>query len=176
MGASTNPLTQREHMVLQQIAAGKSTKEIAHTLGIAFKTAACHRYRVGMKLGAANAADLVSRAARMRLIDILPRQANDDALWARAEAALENSRRTRQQLAEELSLQHRLARKNVLARADLCIALNQTKTNLLKLMAALGIKPSVEARFMADRGVTGSSVGMPAAAPRNFSGSSTAAQ
>src|SRR5437899_550733 len=125
MCSSTNPLTQREHVVLQHIAEGKSTKEIAHTLGIAFKTAACHRYRVALKLGAANAADLVSRAARMRLIDLSPRHANEAGLWSRAEAALERSQRCRRQLAAGLETQQKLARECALARKDLRMAVTQ---------------------------------------------------
>jgi DNA-binding CsgD family transcriptional regulator len=55
-------LTPRERQVLQLIAAGRSTKDLAKDLGIAFKTAACHRQRVLDKCGAVNTADLVVRA------------------------------------------------------------------------------------------------------------------
>jgi DNA-binding CsgD family transcriptional regulator len=57
-------LTQREHEVLGLIIEGHSTKQIAANLGIAFKTAACHRYRIMGKVGALNAADLVRRSIR----------------------------------------------------------------------------------------------------------------
>jgi DNA-binding CsgD family transcriptional regulator len=53
--------TQREDEVLQLIVSGRSTKQIAVDLGISFKTAACHRYRVMRKSGASNAADLVRK-------------------------------------------------------------------------------------------------------------------
>jgi DNA-binding CsgD family transcriptional regulator len=44
--SSLRDLTPRENEVLRLIALGHSTKEIAHLLGMTFKTAACHRYRV----------------------------------------------------------------------------------------------------------------------------------
>src|ERR1044072_6754133 len=43
-------LTNREIEVLKLIATGMSTKDIAGALGIAFKTAACHRSRIMAKL------------------------------------------------------------------------------------------------------------------------------
>jgi DNA-binding CsgD family transcriptional regulator len=57
-------LTPREREVLELIAAGRTTKELAAVLGITFKTAACHRQRVLAKCGAANTADLVFRAVQ----------------------------------------------------------------------------------------------------------------
>ena len=51
-GASTlSTLTRRELEVLQAIVEGQTTKQIADRLGIAFKTAACHRHRIMLKLG-----------------------------------------------------------------------------------------------------------------------------
>jgi DNA-binding NarL/FixJ family response regulator len=61
--------TARELEVLTLIASGKSTKETAHLLGIAFKTAASHRSRVMAKLNANNTADLTRAAIRMGLIE-----------------------------------------------------------------------------------------------------------
>jgi DNA-binding NarL/FixJ family response regulator len=66
--AATEPLTPRERQVLTLIAGGKKTKTLAHELGIAFKTAACHRTRIMSKLYAQNAADLTRAAIRMGLI------------------------------------------------------------------------------------------------------------
>ena len=63
-------LTPREREVLQLIATGRSTKALAADLGIAFKTAACHRATILAKLGAANTADLICRTLRMELIDV----------------------------------------------------------------------------------------------------------
>jgi DNA-binding NarL/FixJ family response regulator len=47
-------LTERELQVLKLMADGLSTNGIARALGIAFKTAACHRYRILDKLGVDN--------------------------------------------------------------------------------------------------------------------------
>jgi DNA-binding NarL/FixJ family response regulator len=61
-------LTNREVEVLRYIALGHSTKEIAYRLGISFKTAACHRYRVMDKLDIHDTANLVRYAIREGLI------------------------------------------------------------------------------------------------------------
>jgi DNA-binding CsgD family transcriptional regulator len=61
-------LTNREVEVLRSIAIGHSTKEIAYRLGISFKTAACHRYRVMEKLDIHDTANLVRYAIREGLI------------------------------------------------------------------------------------------------------------
>ena len=63
-------ITPREREVLALIASGKSSKQVAHQLGISFKTAACHRYRIQTKLEAGNTADLTRAALRMGLIDL----------------------------------------------------------------------------------------------------------
>jgi DNA-binding NarL/FixJ family response regulator len=65
----TDHLTPRERQVLALIARGKKTKVVAFDLGIAFKTAACHRTRIMSKLYAQNAADLTRAAIRMGLIE-----------------------------------------------------------------------------------------------------------
>lgn len=62
-------LTPREFEVLALIANGKSSKEIAATLGIAFKTVVCHRGRILSKLSFHNAADLTRYAVRIGLIN-----------------------------------------------------------------------------------------------------------
>jgi DNA-binding NarL/FixJ family response regulator len=49
--ALRDQLTQREIEVLKLMAEGLTTNRIARSLGIAFKTAACHRYRILDKLG-----------------------------------------------------------------------------------------------------------------------------
>ena len=61
-------LTNREVEVLRCIAQGHSTKEIAYRMGISFKTAACHRYRVMEKLDIHETANLVRYAIRQGLI------------------------------------------------------------------------------------------------------------
>jgi DNA-binding CsgD family transcriptional regulator len=61
-------LTVRELEVLQSIASGYSTKETAHRLGMSFKTAACHRYRLMEKLAIHDTASLVRYAIREGLV------------------------------------------------------------------------------------------------------------
>jgi DNA-binding CsgD family transcriptional regulator len=60
-------LTNRELDVLKGIAEGYSTKQVAGLLGITFKTAACHRYRVMEKLDLHDTASLVRYAIRIGL-------------------------------------------------------------------------------------------------------------
>lgn len=69
-GASPPVLTPRERQVLALIAQGKTSKEIAAELGMAFRTAVCHRYRVQTKLNAHNTADLTRAALRMGLVEL----------------------------------------------------------------------------------------------------------
>jgi two-component system response regulator NreC len=59
-----NPLTLRERQVLQLIAEGKSTKDIASLLGISVKTAESHRTRLMQKLDIHEKASLVLYAVR----------------------------------------------------------------------------------------------------------------
>ncbi len=61
-------LTRREVEVLRLIAEGKSSKEIAVALGMAFRTAVCHRYRIFQKLKVHETASVVRLAVRAGLI------------------------------------------------------------------------------------------------------------
>lgn len=62
-----DPLTSREHQVLQLIAEGKTTKEVALLLGVSFKTAESHRARIMSKLDVHGTAGLVRYAIRQGL-------------------------------------------------------------------------------------------------------------
>jgi PAS domain S-box-containing protein len=62
-------LTERERQVLVLIAAGKSTKEAALTLGISYKTADSHRSRILEKLGVHETASMVRYAIRAGLVE-----------------------------------------------------------------------------------------------------------
>src|SRR5262245_52341976 len=62
-------LTSREIEVLKLIATGLSTKDIAASLDIAFKTAACHRARVMAKLTIHDIANLTRYAIRNGYVD-----------------------------------------------------------------------------------------------------------
>jgi DNA-binding NarL/FixJ family response regulator len=62
-------LTPRERQVLQLIAEGKTTKEIATILGVSVKTSESHRARVMHKLGIRTPAGLVRYAIREGLVN-----------------------------------------------------------------------------------------------------------
>jgi len=63
-----DPLTPRERQVLQLIAEGKATKEIAQLLGISAKTAESHRTRLMQKLDIHETASLVRYAIRRGMV------------------------------------------------------------------------------------------------------------
>jgi two-component system, NarL family, response regulator NreC len=63
-----NPLTPRERQVLQLIAEGKSTKDVASLLGISTKTAESHRTRLMQKLDIHETASLVRYAVRHGIV------------------------------------------------------------------------------------------------------------
>lgn len=63
-----DPLSPRERQVLQLIAEGQTTKEIASLLGISVKTAESHRSRIMDKLGIHEIAGLVRYAIRRGLV------------------------------------------------------------------------------------------------------------
>jgi DNA-binding CsgD family transcriptional regulator len=66
---SAERLTPREIEVLKLIATGFSTKEIGESLGITFKTAACHRSRIMAKLEIHDVANLTRYAIRNGYVD-----------------------------------------------------------------------------------------------------------
>jgi DNA-binding NarL/FixJ family response regulator len=65
---SKNPLTPRDRQVLQLIAEGKSTKDIASLLGISVKTVESHRTRLMHKLGIHELASLVRYVVRQGIV------------------------------------------------------------------------------------------------------------
>ena len=65
---SSEPLSPRERQVLQLIAEGKTTKEVAGVLNISVKTAETHRTRIMEKLDIHETAGLVRYAIRRGLI------------------------------------------------------------------------------------------------------------
>jgi len=68
MDRATDPLSVRERQVLQLIAEGKSTKDVASILGIGVKTAESHRSRLMQKLDIHETASLVRYAVRRGLV------------------------------------------------------------------------------------------------------------
>ena len=63
-----DPLSPREHQVLQLVAEGRTTKEVASHLGISVKTAESHRSRIMEKLEIHETAGLVRYAIRQGII------------------------------------------------------------------------------------------------------------
>jgi DNA-binding CsgD family transcriptional regulator len=68
--SDSDPLTPREREVLQHVAGGCSTKEVAGILGVSVKTAETHRTRLMTKLDIHHTAGLVHYAIRRGLIQV----------------------------------------------------------------------------------------------------------
>jgi DNA-binding NarL/FixJ family response regulator len=69
-GSEARDLTPRQRQILQLIAEGKSTKQIARILNISCKTAESHRSRLMQKLDIHDTAGLVRYAVRRGLIQL----------------------------------------------------------------------------------------------------------
>lgn len=65
-------LTRREREVVQLLAEGKTTKEVAAVLGMSVKTAETHRSNVMRKLNFHSVSQLVLYAVRNKIIQVLP--------------------------------------------------------------------------------------------------------
>jgi len=68
--APLEPLSDRERQVLQLVAEGKTSKEIASVLGISVKTAESHRNHIMEKLDIHDVAGLVRYAIKRGLIEV----------------------------------------------------------------------------------------------------------
>ena len=66
----TDPLTPRERQVLQLVAEGRTTKEIARLLGVGFKTAESHRTNLMGKLSIHDTAGLIRYAIRKGVVQL----------------------------------------------------------------------------------------------------------
>jgi DNA-binding NarL/FixJ family response regulator len=64
-----DPLSSREREILQMIAEGRSTKEVAQALSISVKTAETHRTNLMKKIGARSVADVVRYAVRNGMVE-----------------------------------------------------------------------------------------------------------
>lgn len=69
-GKDAVPLTPREREIIQLIAEGKSTKEVAQKLGISVKTAETHRTNLMRKLDLHSVAELVRYAVRNDIVNV----------------------------------------------------------------------------------------------------------
>lgn len=65
-----NPLTARERQVLQLVAEGKGTKDVASLLGVSVKTAESHRSRLMQKLDIHEVASLVRYAIKQGMVQV----------------------------------------------------------------------------------------------------------
>lgn len=69
---SAHNLTAREREIVQLLAEGKSTKEIAITLGLSVKTAETHRSNLMRKLGLHSVGEVVLYAVRNNIVQVAP--------------------------------------------------------------------------------------------------------
>lgn len=69
-GRSENSLTSREREVIQLLAEGKTSKEVAVTLNLSVKTAETHRTNLMRKLGLHSVADLTRYAVRNGIVQV----------------------------------------------------------------------------------------------------------
>jgi DNA-binding NarL/FixJ family response regulator len=67
-----NRLTPREREIVQLLAEGKSSKEVATVLGLSVKTAETHRSNIMRKLELHSVSDLVLYAVRNNIVHIQP--------------------------------------------------------------------------------------------------------
>jgi len=67
-----DPLTIREHEILQLQAENKNNRDIADTLGISVRTVETHRRSIMQKLNATSIVELVHYAVRNRIVDTRP--------------------------------------------------------------------------------------------------------
>jgi DNA-binding NarL/FixJ family response regulator len=70
ISAARGPLSSRERQVLQLIAEGQGTKQVAETLGVSVKTVQSHRSRLMQKLNIRETAGLVRYAIRQGMSDL----------------------------------------------------------------------------------------------------------
>ncbi len=69
--SSHSPLTAREREVVQLLAEGKSTKEVACHLNLSVKTAETHRSNIMRKLGLHSVSELVLYAVRNSIVQVV---------------------------------------------------------------------------------------------------------
>ena len=68
--SSNDALTAREREVIQLLAEGKTSKEVAVTLNLSVKTAETHRTNLMRKLGLHSVADLTRYAVRNGIVQV----------------------------------------------------------------------------------------------------------
>jgi len=82
-GSILPDLTAREREIVQLLAEGKSTKEVAVTLGVSIKTAETHRSNLMRKLGLHCLSELVLYAVRNNIVQVPDKPASGSrTIWA----------------------------------------------------------------------------------------------
>jgi DNA-binding NarL/FixJ family response regulator len=71
-GVARDPLTRREREVVQLLAEGKTTKEVASLLDMSVKTAETHRSNIMRKLDLHSVSQLVLYAVRNKMVQVAP--------------------------------------------------------------------------------------------------------
>jgi DNA-binding NarL/FixJ family response regulator len=92
-GAPHESLSDREFLILNLIAAGKSVSVIARELSLSVKTVSTYRGRVLEKMGMSNNAELVHYAFQNRLVKDRPHDPSQPAAAARPPPAPSRERR-----------------------------------------------------------------------------------
>jgi DNA-binding NarL/FixJ family response regulator len=77
LGTYASPLTPREREIVQLLAEGKSSKEVASVLGLSVKTAETHRSNIMRKLDLHSVSDVVLYAIRNNIIHVVPASASE---------------------------------------------------------------------------------------------------
>ena len=85
--AASPSLTPREREIVQMLAEGKSSKEVAVALNLSVKTAETHRSNIMRKLGLHSVSELVLFAIRNNIVQIPMFSSSDNALAPGAEVA-----------------------------------------------------------------------------------------
>jgi DNA-binding CsgD family transcriptional regulator len=67
--SQTSPLTPRQRAILQRVAQGLSSKEIASEFGLSVKTVVNHRHEIRRRLGLTSVASLTRYAVEQGLIE-----------------------------------------------------------------------------------------------------------
>jgi DNA-binding NarL/FixJ family response regulator len=77
LGTYASPLTPREREIVQLLAEGKSSKEVASVLGLSVTTAETHRSNIMRKLDLHSVSDVVLYAIRNNIIHVVPASASE---------------------------------------------------------------------------------------------------
>lgn len=138
-------LTSRERQILSLIASGKTTKQIARTLDISFKTAVSHRYSAQAKLGAKNAAEMVCLAARMGLIDISGGTAASPRSMVRHSEIIAEQLKVREDLRASLQTASTLRQRSSELLGELQTAREHTRSLVTELRATARVSKNMPA-------------------------------